>query len=287
MNLSLIQAKELLEIESHWGMEDLIKSFRSKARVFHPDMQRSLEHLEKAHEMMILLNDARQRLENYWKEKGSFQELFKLGAQAAVQVFRTEELDEIVQKIKERFLFYRERAKKGLYIYFRFNLSRIPLRESGSGLRWYREYRRYLDKALLDFKGLLGDLYGLKKSDESGALADYYLSFMRGFIFFDAFQRAAECSTILDDYSLDREERRIFQLYRNGSLLIDEALNILFLKKIEGERVNLGMVKDKLTEASSIYSYILRVHPKSDWIRESNVKGQLVLASLNYLYEFY
>lgn len=287
MGLTISDSIQILKVGKNSSLDEIIKNYYEEAKKYHPDAQDDLRKLRNAHEMMIMLNEARGLLEKYWKDNSSFEELFlKKGKNPLARPIITDELTLVLEKLKERYLFHRERAKKGVYIYYRYNLQRLPLRGSGTGMRWYLEYKRYLKKALNDIYVLLNDSLHLKKKDETGKINEYYNSFMIGYLFFEAFYRAAEC-TIFSDPGEPIWEKQVFSQYLKGCNLSDKVLGELFLRKAEGLKVRFDIVKPGLLDASAIFSYIIKNSSQSSWVKETNIKGQLVLSSVAYINEFY
>lgn len=304
-SMSLQRAAQLLEVSTGTDLEELHRSFRLKARHAHPDLQRTGRQ-DEAHLDMVRLTEARTLLEEFWYANGGFAALFATGSEPdseppeaeAFEAATLIEIDAWLGDLEERFLALRERAKEAVYLYYRYKLYIEGQRTGGPGKGKFRDYQRTMDKALAQLSRLVQEV---EKGQESFPFhMEEHVDWRRrmrifwedrsafycAFHFFESFARSVFCPMTMR-FDQPRSERRIYMYYKEASVLINDALQELFMHKRERGQVRMALVTPKLQEASGFLSYLLKKFPMSSWNQDIATKGELVLYSLEYIKTFY
>lgn len=285
--MNLAECYRILEIRESSTDEEITRSYKRLAHLYHPDKNR--DRIEWATRAMANLNIAYTTVTGH-----RFSISPKNGTQTAMHDDTARQrraaqrnpasrqpaadyMEDLQDDIAiQQFIRARENAKDGLYRYFQYGLYNLFRRENIINRGIFSDIVNVLRKCYHDIK----KLSTLTKDEE---LLEHFSVFNK--MIFN-FYRASECLNIPDSYSniLDVEA---FRLYKKG----DEALH-LGHHELFYERHNRGCYKKEIAEPNIIaaeyyFNESLKHFPESTWAVETRIKLDYVHSLKKYIALFF
>jgi hypothetical protein len=246
--MNIEKALNLLGLKKESTLQELNYSFRQLAKRYHPDFHSGKE--EWANSMMIQVNLA---YEIALEFLAKYKERSMTGSR------------EDAGPLQGTFLMDFNRAMNqvldGVYIFYQYGLENIHMRKEGVRKVRYRDSLRNIQKGIERLEGLNND----------------DLSQSRLMVFRD-FSKAFLKNMYIDRFyipSSNPDESSAYRHYREGSILLDNAIKLVFFRDIL-LRPKKESVSTLLEKSNEEFMSVLARYYKSSWITETVMKVYLL-----------
>ncbi len=246
--MELAEAFKILGIDENSSLNDLNFSFRKLAKRYHPDFNKDREKW--ANKRMTELNLAYETALQYLTSPDKY----------------TEKLHP--EKDKWDFNRYFHRAKdfvmEGIFIYYKYGLDNIHLRNEGVRRIRYSDSIRYMEKGIKLLNKIFTSMVEPEYLEWSKSLLDFSTAFLKNMKSFRVFK-----------ISGNSYEDNAYRHYREGSKLLDDVVKQVFFGDIMPLYTRESFYS-KISRSYEEFMLVLSKYSKSSWVGDTVFKIYLI-----------
>ncbi|MCL1834105.1 MAG: J domain-containing protein [Leptospirales bacterium] len=278
--MEIEQCYRILQVSSASSNEEIIQSFKSMAKKYHPDRNR--ERYKWANEQMTILNTAYSTLMSHRFENAAPPKKEGNVPPAPAANIKNKRQKSFIKEEEEReyligrFIKAREDAKDAMYKYFQYNLYNFHRRDEIRNKKIY-------DNIVIALRKSYHLIKNSASLTEDRELLDHFTIFSK--MIFD-FYKASECLNIIDSYK-NYYEVDAYRMYKNGDEHLHKGEKELFFDRHNRGFFDRRKTIPEILDAEQIFRKTLQIYGDSSWSVETVIKLEYILSLKNYITLFF